>query len=237
MLYLSKIDLPNYKVWEENFISTEKYTRFRSVCSQWVCQLKLKQPITIRERTLLKEDYDRNLPTIFWYEWILNQVDSDDLVLDIGCGNHIFKSLYPDRNLIGADKENTNSDIKAYLTDLDKYNGKAKSVFCFNSIHFTDDQGFKLNLEYLSGLLQPNCFGVITINNYHIDRHRANSIDLKKDSVDNIFNIISISDAYELVYFESKIEYTNVSPGLTGDIHMVIRKHGVDKSKEILYTK
>ena len=224
MLYLSKIDFPDYKVWEKHFISTQKYTRFRSVCSEWVRQFEINGPINPRDKALFNLDHDRNLPTIFWYEWILNQVSCNDLVLDIGCGNHLFKSLYPDRNLIGADKgDNLNSDVKAYLRDLDEYAGKAKAAFCFNSIHFADDEGFKSNLEYLSGLLQPNSFAVITVNNTQIDKFRVKSIELKKDSVDSIFNAISTSDAYELVYFESKIEYTNVKASLTGDIHIVIR--------------
>ena len=222
MLYRNEINAPEFQTWKEIFVGSKKYLQlFDLFYDSHNTTLSGELQINPRDKQFRKKDIGKNLYTIFWYEWILNQINCDDLVLDIGCGNHLFKPLYP--TLIGADKGKWSCDIQAHLRDLDEYKGKLKSAFCFNSIHFTDDQGFKSNLEYLSGLLQPNCLAVVTVNHLMIDERREKSIDLKIDSVNRIYDTISQSDKYDLVYFESMIEYTNVKGTLVGDIHMVIR--------------
>tara|TARA_B100000963_G_scaffold342557_1_gene343544 strand:- start:3518 stop:4180 length:663 start_codon:yes stop_codon:yes gene_type:complete len=218
MFYRNKVNIPKFETWKEIFVRSEKYSQLSDICYD-----DRVYTINPRDRHFRKTDINKNLHTIFWYEWIINQINCDDLVLDIGCGNNLFKPLYSTYNIIGTDKGDFSCDIQAHLRDLDEYKGKLKSAFCFNSIHFADDQGFKSNLEYLSNLLQPNCFAVVTVNNLQINRRREKSIDLKIDSVNRIYDTIWLSNEYDLVYFESLIEYTNIRAGLVGDIHLVIR--------------
>ena len=224
MLYRNEINAPEFQTWKKNFVESKKYLQLLDLCYDLDNLTSSEQlELNPRNRYFQKKNIDMNLYTVFWYEWILNQINCDDLVLDIGCGNQLFKPLYSSYNLIGADKGNFSCDIQAHLRDLDEYKGKLKSAFCFNSIHFADDQGFKSNLEYLSSLLQPNCLAVVTANNRQINKCREKSIDLKIDSVNRVYDTILQSDKYNLVYFESKIEYTDVKSGLVGNIHLVIR--------------
>jgi len=239
MLYRNEINVPEFQTWKEIFVKSKKYLQLSDLfydsdntygLKSWHSGttdtgLALAEQLQInpRDKHFQKKDIGKNLYTVFWYEWILNQINCDDLVFDIGCGNHLFKPLYSSYNLIGTDKAKFSYDIQGYLRDLDEYKGKLKSAFCFNSIHFGDDQDFKSNLEYLSGLLQPNCLAVVTVNHLMINRCREKSIDNKIDSVNRIYDTTSQSDKYDLVYFESMIEYPHVKGGLVGDIHMVIR--------------
>ena len=234
MLYQNKIDVLEFDLWKKNFLQTKKYAEFIEVCKNWKTQFKLLKETegiksNFRDVTFCYENYDANLYLIFWYDYILNRLNYDDLVLDIGCGNHIFKSLYPNHNIIGVDKGNyawlyyPSNNIQAHLRDLDKYKGKLSSAFCFNSIHFTNDKGFKSNLEYLSELLQKNSFAVIFVNNRVINYNRREHIKNKTDCVNQIYDTISNSNFYDLMYFKSNIKCEYFGGMVVRNIHLVIK--------------
>ena len=244
MIYLNEINVPTFEFWKQGFVNSNRHAEFIDLCNKWavrfknISRLNPNAKSNLRDRFILNVDglhgsvgvgdnmHSHNLYTIFWYDWILNHVNYDDLVLDIGCGNHMFKPFYHKHNIIGADKGNFKCDIQAHLRDLDEYKGKLKTAFCFNSIHHTEDEGLHSNLEYLSSLLQPFCLAVVTVNNNQINIRRKNYEELIKNSVDRIYNTISKSETYDLVYFESKTEYCRVKPEIVGDVHLVIRsKH------------
>ena len=227
MLFRNTINVPEFETWKKNFVCSKRYSQvydlFHTNLNKEQNRRKNECSINPRDRRFGKKDINDNLYTIFWYEWILNQLNFDDLVFDIGCGNNLFKPLYLNHNLVGIDKGKFLCDIQAHLKDLDEYKGKLRSAFCFNSIHFANDEGFKSNLDYLSGLLQPKCLAVVTVNNHRLNSHRDKSIELKVDSVNRLYDTIWLSEMYDLVYFESLMEYTNVKNDLVGDIHLVIR--------------
>jgi len=66
---------------------------------------------------------------------LIDKVQSDEWVLDVGCGDNYFKGKI--RNLVGIDPANDKADVKVSIEDFNT-DQKFDVAFCLGSINFGD---------------------------------------------------------------------------------------------------
>ena len=82
---------------------------------------------------------------------LLDKIDPQEKVLDVGCGNNLFKSRLP--NLIGIDPVTAESDYQVSLLD---YNTTEKFdvILCLGSVHFGELEDIKESIVHMSSMLR-----------------------------------------------------------------------------------
>ena len=82
---------------------------------------------------------------------ILNKINDDDMVLDVGCGYHPFKGKL--KNIIGIDPANNAADI---LTTIEDYipDRLFDVAICFGSINFGDDSIIEKQISKVNSCLK-----------------------------------------------------------------------------------
>ena len=79
MLYRNEINVPEFQTWKKIFVGSKKYLQLFDLCYNTTLSEQLQT--NPRDKQFRKKDIGKNLYTIFWYEWILNQINCDDLEL------------------------------------------------------------------------------------------------------------------------------------------------------------
>ena len=94
---------------------------------------------------------DRNLSQYQYSGFALvDKVDPDEWVLDVGCGKHPFKGLI--KNLVGIDPAFDEADYKIGIMEFDTEQ-KFDVAFCLGSINFGDDGDIRAELTKIVELL------------------------------------------------------------------------------------
>ena len=75
---------------------------------------------------------------------LVNKVQSDETVLDVGCGNNPFKSLI--KNLVGIDPANIRADFQLTIEDFRK-DIKFDVAFCLGSINFGNEETIRNQID------------------------------------------------------------------------------------------
>lgn len=123
-----------------------------------------------------------------FHNWI-KKIPTDNVLLDIGCGQNIFKHHYS-HNIIGLD-ETWEADIYGHLEKNDLVKN-FNHAFAINSIHFGSPGAVKRRVEYVMEQL-PKCGQFwFSINNFDsfgelksVDWSKYGKVKfLKLDSVD-----------------------------------------------------
>jgi len=87
---------------------------------------------------------------------LVNKINPEELVLDVGCGFNEFKSHIP--NLIGVDPANDLADVKLpiefFATD-NSNRGKFDVAFCLGSINFGSENNILLQIAGVVSCLKP----------------------------------------------------------------------------------
>lgn len=81
---------------------------------------------------------------------LLTKINTNEKVLDVGCGHNLFKSHLP--NLIGIDPVTDQADYKVALLD---YNTSEKFdvVLCLGSVHFGELTDIKQSIAHISSMM------------------------------------------------------------------------------------
>ena len=92
---------------------------------------------------------------INWNEYkqmVLDDIDPENLVIDVGCGSNMYKGRLP--NVIGIDPANDAADfyttIEDYTTDL-----RFDVAICNGSINFGERKDIEQQIEKIISLLKP----------------------------------------------------------------------------------
>ena len=113
--------------------------------------------------------------TSYWFEYILSTVNSDELVLDIGCGENIFKKIYPEYNILGSNPIGDESfgcdfryqfDNKSHNSSLSDLYSNVGGIVSFNSTHFAPVSGVAENCKTLVEALKPGGQLVLSISSH-----------------------------------------------------------------------
>lgn len=83
---------------------------------------------------------------------ILSQLSPGSKVLDVGCGNNLFKDILKD-DLLGIDPYNHNSDIKISIEDFET-SDKFDAALCLGSINFGDAETILSQIIKVKSLLK-----------------------------------------------------------------------------------
>ena len=87
---------------------------------------------------------------------LVDKINPDELVLDVGCGFNEFKSRIP--NLIGIDPANDLADVKLpiefFAADNDNQ-GRFDVAFCLGSINFGNENNILLQITSVINCLKP----------------------------------------------------------------------------------
>jgi 2-polyprenyl-3-methyl-5-hydroxy-6-metoxy-1,4-benzoquinol methylase len=82
---------------------------------------------------------------------LLDKIDPQEKVLDVGCGNNLFKSRLP--NLIGIDPVTDEADYKVALLDYTTEE-KFDVILCLGSVHFGELEDIKASIAHMSSMLK-----------------------------------------------------------------------------------
>ena len=81
---------------------------------------------------------------------LLTKISPQEKVLDVGCGNNLFKQHLP--NLIGIDPVTDQADYKVALLDY-ATSEKFDVILCLGSVHFGDLNDIKESITHLSSMM------------------------------------------------------------------------------------
>ena len=94
-----------------------------------------------------------NLSQYNYSGWALvNKINSNELVLDVGCGFNEFKSRIP--NLVGIDPANDKADFRLPIEYL-RTDIKFDVAFCLGSINFGSEENILNQIECVIKNLKP----------------------------------------------------------------------------------
>ena len=86
---------------------------------------------------------------------LLDKLNKDDTVIDVGCGMNLFKGRWPD--ITGIDPAFPEADYQMSLEEFVTQNNKKYNVaFCLGSINFGSEDDIKHQLELLLQILNKN---------------------------------------------------------------------------------
>jgi hypothetical protein len=98
-----------------------------------------------------------NLDQYKYSGWALvDKVQHDELVLDVGCGFNEFSRIIP--NLIGIDPANIQADIKLpieFFAADNNNNNKFDVAFCLGSINFGNENNILVQITSVVSCLKP----------------------------------------------------------------------------------
>ena len=83
---------------------------------------------------------------------LLNQIDLDEHILDVGCGNNLFRSHYD--NLIGIDIANEHADHVVSI-ELYKPDHRFDVALCLGSLNFGSRSAVQYQIQKVVSLLKP----------------------------------------------------------------------------------
>jgi hypothetical protein len=97
---------------------------------------------------------DRTLDQYTYSGWaLIDKVQEDELVLDVGCGTNPFKGKI--KNLVGIDITNVGSDIQVAIEDY--YPGMLYDVaFCLGSLNFGSRENVYNQIKKVDSLLKDD---------------------------------------------------------------------------------
>ena len=113
-------------------------------------------------------------------ENIINTINSlsPSLVVDIGCGENIFKG-YID-NLIGIDKESLNADIQNDIFDMNFDNNSIDAIIAFGIFNFIPYYETEILIKRIYNWLKPNGLLYIKVrmcaSNLYKEKHKRMQI-------------------------------------------------------------
>ena len=82
---------------------------------------------------------------------LLDEIDKDEHILDIGCGYNLFKEHFP--NLYGIDPYNNKADIVINTIDY-KPKEKFDVILCLGSINFGSQSKIETEVAHCASLLE-----------------------------------------------------------------------------------
>lgn len=128
------IEIPDYKNFEES--DTQLYVYF---------------PFLVE---YFGKSWKGNLPK---YKYsglaLLDKIDANSTVLDVGCGDNFFKSHFP--NLIGIDPSNNKADIKVSIEEFD-CDKKFDALLCLGSLNFGSAESVFAQCKKAVNLTNPS---------------------------------------------------------------------------------
>lgn len=89
------------------------------------------------------------------------------IVLDLGCGNNLYKPFIP--NLIGIDIANKNADINSDISKLNYGNNTVDVCIVFGSINFGTEDVIRTQLTEVHRILKPNAVAIFRGNESNED--------------------------------------------------------------------
>lgn len=81
---------------------------------------------------------------------LLSKISANEKVLDVGCGNNLFKEHLP--NLIGIDPVTVEADHQVALLDYTT-SEKFDVILCLGSVHFGELEDIKQSIAHMSAML------------------------------------------------------------------------------------
>ena len=103
-----------------------------------------------RESRESRDDLLRNLKYSGYR--ILDKIEQDARILDIGCGRNLFKSFRP--NLLGIDPVHDAADIKIAFQDFNTTE-KFDVILCLGSLHFGELEDIMFLTKKLTEMIKP----------------------------------------------------------------------------------
>lgn len=83
---------------------------------------------------------------------LVDKVDPEEWVLDVGCGQHPFKGHI--KNLVGVDPAFAEADYQVTIQEFET-DQKFDVAFCLGSINFGDDEDIESEIAKVVSLLKP----------------------------------------------------------------------------------
>ena len=105
------------------------------------------------------------LQTLKVIDDFVRQTKLRDRILDVGCGNNLYKSYYPDWDIYGVDKT-FEADTFGFVEDFDLTKFGAKKIIAINSLGYGEPEDVERKILQVYGSLPINGKVLITLNNY-----------------------------------------------------------------------
>ena len=252
MTNINKLNLPDYETWKNDYLKSQRFTDLlKEIHSFENYELSGKGFFHPRVSSIL--DMNRIKVnsfiiqtdftwTSYWFEYILSTVNSDELVLDIGCGENMFKKIYPEYNILGCNPvkhEHFGCDFLYQFTANDSEENKSLrdlysnvgGMVAFNSAHFTSIDGVAKNCRTMVEALRPGGYVALSINsgvvlnNVMLDTGLLFRYTKKRKSyyANDLLDALTKCNEFDIVYFDTRFDTYEVFSN-TGDIHIVLQK-------------
>jgi len=159
------------KTWHREFSQTEHYAQacgmYKHVISSYREMSLIKaawhDSVYDTSRAVLEQHQVFDIVPHYYIKYLLEI--SPNTILDIGCGENIFKKIYP--NIVGMDSDSkAKSDLFDHF-DQDFVNGHVNvfdAVITINTVHFTAVTDIQQQLKWIHQILKPGGRAFVSTN-------------------------------------------------------------------------